>query len=485
MAFARDAVVLRPGEPGRGRASLRARSCPAYRRRGTGDARHAEDEGPRGARDRRDRVPRRAAARWCSPSGTALGLSSPPRCRASGRSTCGSSGRRTTASRSRARTATARAFVDLKGYDLDLWQHNATVIVPFLVSSRGYGILWDNTVLHALRRPARLGAHARPRRLLDATGQPGGLTGTYHAGAGFETLVATRVDPTIDDRSAGRREAAEPAHPPRAAAGGGDRRALGGRRRGDRDAATTCFQLYSNGGIRMWVDGRLVADHWRQGWLPWIDLARVPLEKGRHHGSRSSGRRTRGWRRCSSCGRRRRRSARRRCGPRSATASTTTSSTGRPLDRVVAGYRRLTGEAPMMPRWAFGLWQSRQRYETQQQSLDVVDGFRSRRIPFDNIVQDWFYWPENAWGSHRFDPARFPDPDGWVKAIHDRNARLMISVWGKFYPGTENFEALQREGVPLRAHPALRATRTGSARATPTPSTTPSTPRRGSSSGRR
>ena len=129
---------------------------------------------------------------------------------------------------------------------------------------------------------------------------------------------------------------------------------------------------------------------------------------------------------------------------------------GPALDRVVAGYRKLTGEAPMMPRWAFGLWQSRQRYETQQQSLDVVDGFRSRRIPFDNIVQDWFYWPENAWGSHRFDPVRFPDPDGWVKAIHDRNARLMISVWGKFYPGTENFEAMRVEGVPLREHPALR-----------------------------
>ena len=100
----------------------------------------------------------------------------------------------------------------------------------------------------------------------------------------------------------------------------------------------------------------------------------------------------------------------------------------------------------MMPRWAFGLWQSRQRYETQQQSLDVVDGFRSRRIPFDNIVQDWFYWPENAWGSHRFDPVRFPDPDGWVRAVHERHARLMISVWGKFYPGTENFEAMRSKG---------------------------------------
>ena len=67
----------------------------------------------------------------------------------------------------------------------------------------------------------------------------------------------------------------------------------------------------------------------------------------------------------------------------------------------------------MMPVWAFGLWQSRQRYKTSQESLDVIDGFRSRSIPFDNIVQDWFYWRENAWGSHEFDPARFPDPAEW------------------------------------------------------------------------
>src|ERR1017187_2692105 len=107
---------------------------------------------------------------------------------------------------------------------------------------------------------------------------------------------------------------------------------------------------------------------------------------------------------------------------------------GPQLDGVIGAYRRLTGSAPMMPAWAFGLWQSRERYETAQQSLDVVKGFRSRGIPFDNIVQDWRYWPEGTWGSHEFDPARFPDPDGWIKAIHELHAHLMISVWGKFDP---------------------------------------------------
>jgi alpha-D-xyloside xylohydrolase len=99
-----------------------------------------------------------------------------------------------------------------------------------------------------------------------------------------------------------------------------------------------------------------------------------------------------------------------------------------------------------MPVWAFGFWQSRERYETAPASLDVVKGFRRRRIPFDNIVQDWRYWPDGTWGSHDFDPVRFPDPDGWIKAIHEQHAHLMISVWGKFDTGTKNFTAMHDAG---------------------------------------
>ncbi len=334
-------------------------------------------------------------------------------------------------------------LADIKGYDLDLWQHNATVIVPFLVSSAGYGILWDNTSFTRfgdLREWAPIPAG----QLYDASGKPGGLTGAYHAGAGFEKLVATRVDPKIDVAVASTAKQPNlrihPALPPEGPASVRWAGAVEVTEPGDH-----LFQLFSNGGIRMWVDGKLVANHWRQGWLPWKDLARVTLTKGRHalkvEWWKDQGMETVQllWKT-----------------PARERATSLWSEVGDgvdyyfvygpDLDRVVAGYRRLTGEAPMMPRWAFGLWQSRQRYETQQQSLDTVDGFRSRRIPFDTIVQDWFYWPENAWGSHRFDPQRFPDPDGWVKAIHDRHARLMISVWGKFYPGSENFEAMRAKG---------------------------------------
>jgi alpha-D-xyloside xylohydrolase len=334
-------------------------------------------------------------------------------------------------------------LLDLKGHDLDLWQRNATVVVPFLVSSRGWGVLWDNTS-YTRFGDLRPWEPIPPERLLDAAGKPGGLTGSYHAGEDFGRLVATRVDPVLAVAVPGgakqpnlRVHEALPPEGPISVRWEGSLLAT--------EKGPHQLQLYSNGGIRMWVDGALVADHWRQGWLPWIDLARVDLAPGPHR-LKIEWRKDQGmetlrllWKT-----------------PPKASSTSLWSEVGEgvdyyfaygpSLDRVVAGYRRLTGEAPMMPRWAFGLWQSRQRYETQAQSLDAVDGFRSRRIPFDNIVQDWFYWPENAWGSHRFDPARFPDPDGWVKAVHDRNARLMISVWGKFYPGTENFEAMRSKG---------------------------------------
>jgi alpha-D-xyloside xylohydrolase len=330
------------------------------------------------------------------------------------------------------------------GRDLDLYQHNIVAVVPFLASSRGYGLLWDNTSF------TRLG-DLRPDepipagQLLDASGRAGGLTGSYYAGAAFDRLIATRVDAKVDIET-----------PPGGSAGGprihpdlpqGD---FSVRWEGAVEVPRTgdyALRTFSNGTVRLFVDGRLVMDHFRQAWLPWDDVVRVRLEAGRKHQLRLEWSVDEGqpvlrftWK------------------TPSAAASTSLWSEvgdgidyyfvyGPDLDEVVAGYRRLTGAATLLPRWAFGLWQSRERYQTAQESLDVLEGFRSRAVPIDVIVQDWRYWRDGAWGSHEFDPARFPDPEGWIRAVHDRyKARLMISVWGKFYPGTANFEALRERG---------------------------------------
>ncbi len=335
-------------------------------------------------------------------------------------------------------------ILNLKGHDLDLWQHNGSVAVPFFVSSRGYGILWDNnsfTRFGDLRETQSIPV----AQLFDATGKSGSLTASYYDGANFEKLVAQRNETQIDIALPdGLKQYNQKIHPSLSEEG-----VCSVRWEGSVEATASglhTFETYSNSGVKLWIDDKLVMNHWRQGWLPWFEVAQVSLEPGHRYKiklewSRDDGMPTMRFRWKT---------------PTTETGTSLWSQVGEgidyyfvygpKIDDVIGGYRRLTGTAPMMPVWTFGLWQSRERYETQQESLDVVKGFRSRGIPFDNIVQDWRYWEEGKWGSHEFDPKRFPDPDGWIRAIHDQHARLMISVWGKFNPGTKNFEEMRSHG---------------------------------------
>ena len=102
---------------------------------------------------------------------------------------------------------------------------------------------------------------------------------------------------------------------------------------------------------------------------------------------------------------------------------------GPSLDKVVAGYRTLTGTAPMFPKWAYGFWQCREHYASQAETLEAAEGFRSRHIPVDLIVQDWQYWGKWGWGAYQFDPTAYPDPAGMIKKLHELNFHYMISVW--------------------------------------------------------
>ena len=119
---------------------------------------------------------------------------------------------------------------------------------------------------------------------------------------------------------------------------------------------------------------------------------------------------------------------------------------GASMDEVISGYRTLTGRAPVYPKWAMGFWQSRERYKTQQEIVETLGEFRRRQIPIDNIVQDWNYWPEDQWGSHQFEAARYPNPQQMLDSVHKMGGRFMISVWPKFYCNTANYKELDAKG---------------------------------------
>lgn len=100
-------------------------------------------------------------------------------------------------------------------------------------------------------------------------------------------------------------------------------------------------------------------------------------------------------------------------------------------EEVIASYRELTGPAPMLPKWALGYIHCRERYHTQDELLENAQAFRKKGIPLDVIVQDWQYWGKHGWNAMYFDENRYPDPAEMVRQLHDMNIRLMISVWSK------------------------------------------------------
>jgi alpha-D-xyloside xylohydrolase len=119
---------------------------------------------------------------------------------------------------------------------------------------------------------------------------------------------------------------------------------------------------------------------------------------------------------------------------------------GPALDRVIADYRDLTGAAPMFGKWAWGFWQCKEHYASQQELLDVVDRYHSLHIPLDGIIQDWQYWTPNPWGSHRFDTNRYPDVTQLMRELHGTNTHMIISVWARFDVGCSNWLELKNAG---------------------------------------
>ena len=116
---------------------------------------------------------------------------------------------------------------------------------------------------------------------------------------------------------------------------------------------------------------------------------------------------------------------------------------GPELDKVIAAYRELTGQAPLFGKWAYGFWQCKNRYKSQEEILGVARKYRQLHVPVDNIVQDWFWW--NRKGEFTFNK-NYPDPRGMIDELHQDNFHLMISIWPFFEPGSANYDFMEKKG---------------------------------------
>ena len=115
-------------------------------------------------------------------------------------------------------------------------------------------------------------------------------------------------------------------------------------------------------------------------------------------------------------------------------------------DKVIASYRSLTGHVPQMPDWMFGYIHCRERYHSQDEILENAAGFKSRGLPLDVIVQDWQWWGDTGWNSMEFDPVNYPDPAALTAGLHEMGTRFMISVWSKVDKPTSLGQKLLERG---------------------------------------
>ncbi|WP_443750312.1 TIM-barrel domain-containing protein [Asticcacaulis solisilvae] len=329
--------------------------------------------------------------------------------------------------------------MNLNGQDVLLSQHNMDIAVPFIVSDRNYGLLWDNDSITRFGNPKPYGDLSRDLKVVGEDGKPG-LTARYYVGG---KLVLTRTESDIKYQYL--KDVAE--NWPKEVPTKGDVKVVWDATLSSDVAGVHKLQLYASDYADLTLDGKKILSVWRQGWNPWYHNFELTFARGKpvklHLEWKPSGGMV----------------AIKHSDPQPAAEQhslTFTSEAGTGLgyyfiasdsiDGAIAGYRTVTGQATLMPKWAYGFWQSRQRYETQDQLLGVVAEYRKRGWPLDNIVQDWFYWPEDQWGSHDFDKARFPDPKGMVDAVHAQHAHIMISIWGKFYANTDNYKEFESKG---------------------------------------
>ncbi len=118
---------------------------------------------------------------------------------------------------------------------------------------------------------------------------------------------------------------------------------------------------------------------------------------------------------------------------------------GENADGVIACMRDLTGQVPMFPLWTYGYWQSKERYKSQDELVNVVKKYRELGVPLDGIIQDWQYWGNNyLWNAMDFLNPEFYDPQKMVNNVHNMNAHMIISIWNSFRPNDQTIQGIRK-----------------------------------------
>lgn len=334
-----------------------------------------------------------------------------------------------------------------KGKNEVLYQYNTKVSVPFIISSKNYGILWDNYSLTKYG-DSRDYVNLDSFKLYNKDGKEGGLTATYLVNGDAKQVFVERDETKIDYENLETVNNFPKNFP------FNNSKIIWEGELEAKESGVHRFILYYAGYTKVYInDEEVVPERWRTAWNPNSYKFIYNFEAGKKYKIKLDWQPDGGISYVSL----------KFLSPRADQEQNKLSLwsemgdeidyyfiRGNNMDDVIKGYRQVTGKSQIMPKWAMGFWQSRERYKTQDELLSAVKEYRKRNIPLDNIVLDWSYWPQNAWGSHDFDLARFPDAKGMIDSVHAMDAHIMISVWPKFYYTTDNYKAFDKEGWMYR-----------------------------------
>ena len=360
---------------------------------------------------------------------------------------------------------------NMNGKNEDLFQYNTKVSIPFVISNKHYGLLWDSYSYCRFGKPDEYLQLNRAFRLYDKQGNKGHLTGTYVDKNGkklvrdedsiyYEYAYPAKSEIANQTDNGGLKNLPKGFNlqganvvyegyiEPKCCDGGRCDCKNGCKCAGQKELYQ--FILYYAGYTKVYIDGKeVVPERWRTAWNPNAYKFDVTLEKKKRVQLRIEWQPDGGE---SYCGLR-------VAAPRSDEERGQLSVwsemardmdyyfiAGETMDKVISGYRTLTGKASLYPKWVLGFWQSRERYKSSAEIEETLAEFRKRHIPIDNIVQDWNYWKLDSWGDHTFEASRYPNPQAMLDSVHQMHGRFMISVWPKFYNTVENYKELDRNG---------------------------------------
>ena len=331
--------------------------------------------------------------------------------------------------------------LSMKGKNEDLFQYNTKISVPFVISNKNYGLLWDSYSYCRFGNPNDYLQLSSAFKLYDKNGKVGSLTGTYISKDGHklertEDSIYFENSETIGNLPQGFKL-------------NGSHVTYEGFVEASVDNLYR-FILYYAGYIKVFIDDKeVVPERWRTAWNPNSYKFTYPLKKG------VKARLLIDWYPDGDVS---------YCGLRAAVPQSEAEQNklsiwsemsrdmdyyfiaGQNMDDVISGYRTLTGKAQVFPKWTLGFWQSRERYKSSNDIESTLAEFRKRHIPIDNIVQDWNYWKLDSWGSHVFEQSRYPNPQAMLDSVHAMHGRFMISVWPKFYCSVKNYKELDSKG---------------------------------------